>query len=153
VVLNGGEDYFQDCATLLDYGLTSFTRVVYARAGEELFRTEVGNLPEDEVSGGAPNDLVKVVRLDRLREAVTGTMEYRGWVDYPVESGQALGTLTVNPDGTPVELPLEAREGAESPGLGERAWAFIASVFAAAGRLLGYLVPGAMTAAGVLRWT
>ncbi len=153
VVLNGGEDFFQDCATLLDYGFTSFTRVVYARADEELFRTEVGHLPEGEVTGAAPAELAMVVRLDRLRGAMTGTMSYRRWVDYPVEAGQALGTLTVNPDGTSVELPLEAREGAGEPGLATRAWAFVVSVFAAAGEILGFLVPGTVAAAGGLQWT
>ena len=153
VVLNGGEDFFEDCAALLDYGMVSFCRVVYARAGEELFRIKVGTLPGGEVSVGAPADLVRAVRLDRLNAAMSGAMEYRAWADYPVEDGQALGSLTVNPDGNPVVLPLEAQEAAPSPGPAGRAWAFIASIFAAAGRILGFLVPGALAMPGGLRWT
>ncbi len=153
VVLNGGEDFFEDCAALLDYGMVSFCRVVYARAGEELFRIKVGNLPGGEVSVASPADLVRTVRLDRLNAAMSGAMEYRAWADYPVEDGQALGSLTVNPDGTPVVVALEAQEAAPSPGPAGRAWAFIASIFAAAGRILGFLVPGALTMPGGLRWT
>lgn len=153
VVLNGGEGYFQDSATLLGYGFESFTEVIYARAGEDLFQTTVGHLPEGQVTGAAQADLVMVVRLDRLRDAMSGTMRYRSWVDYPVEAGQALGTLTVNPDGHAVESPLAATGGVEDPGFFSRAWAFFLSIFAAAGEILGFLVPGMLMAAGGLAWT
>ena len=152
VILNGGDNYFQDTAELLDYGFSSFVEVVYARAGEILFEAEVGNLPQEKVSAAPLTDLAFLVRVDRLEKAVRGTMLYRKWLGYPVEEGQSIGALIVKPDGQEVEIPLAATHDAGSPGWFSRLWAFFLSIFGAGAGMVCLVIPATPRLAVVAPW-
>ncbi len=128
VILNGGDNYFQDTATLMEYGFDEYVEVVYARAGEELFQVEVGNMPESSTAAAPLNDLTALVRIDHVDESLNGTLHYRKWLDYPVEEGQEIGSLVVSINGEEAESPLVATRAAENPGFFSRAWAFFQSV-------------------------
>jgi D-alanyl-D-alanine carboxypeptidase (penicillin-binding protein 5/6) len=140
VVLNGGDGYFQDSADLLEYGFTDFVEVVYARAGEGLFEAEVGNLPQEKITAAPSSDLALLVRNDRVKEAVHGTMRYVKWLGYPVEEGQAVGALIVKPNGSEIEVPLVAVGKAGNPNIFSRLWAFFLSIFTAGAGMLGIIV-------------
>lgn len=137
VVLNGGDGYFQDSANLLEYGFSDFVEVVYARAGEDLFEADVGNLPQEKITATPSSDLSLLVRTDHLKEAVHGTMRYVKWLDYPVEEGQTIGTLVIKPNGSQIEVPLVAAGKAGSPNLFSRLWAFFLSIFSAGVVIIG----------------
>lgn len=127
VILNGGDNYFNDTVTLMEYGFDDFVEVVYARAGEELFEVEVGHMPGSSTAAAPLNDLRVLVRKDRVNESLAGTLRYRKWLDYPVGEGQQIGSLVVTVNGKEIESPLMATRAAASPGFFSRAWSFFMS--------------------------
>lgn len=127
VVLNGGDNYFNDTVSLMEYGFNDFVQVVYARAGEELFQAEVGNMPESATAGVPLNDVTALVRKDQVATSLDADLLHPVWLDYPVEEGQEIGSLVINVNGKEVQTPLVAACAVENPGFFSRAWAFFHS--------------------------
>ncbi len=127
-VLNGGEDYFQDVASLFDYGFDGFTRVIFARAGEPVFDIEVGYMPTGRASAVARDDLFLTVRKDKVEESVKGIMEYRRWADYPLDRGQGLGRIIAEAGDFTAEVELVAQDGTPAPAFTRRIWSFLEAV-------------------------
>ncbi len=128
VILNGGDDYFEESRDLLEYGFEDFTRVVYALEGEEVFRLKVGHMPQREATAVASSDLKLTVRTDRVEEALGGVLRFRRWSDYPLEKGQ-IGELIVNVNGYTARVGLVACEALPSPESLDRLWSFLAAIF------------------------
>jgi D-alanyl-D-alanine carboxypeptidase (penicillin-binding protein 5/6) len=143
VVLNGGNGYWDESMSLLNYGFDSFARVEYAYSDDPLARIDVGNFPTRDVRAVSGNDLVFTVRRDYLKEFDTATIYYSEHLQYPVSEGQEIGYMVVA-EGTPAEkrVPLISDTSQKAPNIISRCFAFTGSVFAVWWKGLKWIIPG-----------
>ncbi len=143
VILNGGDSYWDQTVSLMDYGYGYFTPVEYAYSGQPLTQVEVGDFPRREVDAVCQEDLVFTVRRDRLEGYENAEINSLEWVPYPVTSGQEVGYMVIA-EGTPHESEeaLVASEHRTTPNLLVRFLAFIAAVFGTWWAGIRWIVPG-----------
>lgn len=143
VILNGGESYWDQTISLMEYGFNDFVRVEYAYAGQPLAEVEVGDFPRRRVNAVGSRDLVFTVRRDRLEAYREARINWLTWAPYPLAAGQEVGFLEVGGDGDSghrVSLVSDAYRN--RPSFPVRVLAFIAAVFAQLLAWLKWLVPG-----------
>jgi D-alanyl-D-alanine carboxypeptidase (penicillin-binding protein 5/6) len=143
VILNGGDSYWDQTISLMEYGFNDFARVEFAYSGQPLATVEVGDFPRREVNAVGRGDLVFTVRKDQLAEYENAVIRYLEWVPYPVEAGQEIGTLEVGTN-TPRERSeiLVSDQYRNNPNFLLRVFAFIGAVFALWWKALLWLIPG-----------
>ena len=143
VVLGGGQDYWDQTISLMEYGFNDFAHVEFAYSGQPLAEVEVGDFPRRKVSAVGSEDLVFTMRRDRLESCKNASLHYIAWVSYPVDAGQELGYMVVA-EGTPYEArELLVSDGySNSPSLIVRIFAFLGAVLALWWRGLLWFVPG-----------
>ena len=143
VILNGGESYWDQTISLLEYGFNSFARVEYAYAGQPLASVEVGEFPRRRVNAVGRADLVFTVRRDRLGDLSSARVYSLNWAPYPVTAGQEIGCMVVG-EGSPNERsePLVSDGHRSTPNFLFRLFCFIGAVFALWWRGIMWLIPG-----------
>ncbi len=143
VILDGGDSYWDQTISLMEYGFHCFTRVHYAYGSQEVAGVEVGDFPRREVGLVGAGDLVFTVRRDRLGDYRSATFAHLQWVPYPVEVGQELGYMTIAA-GTPRETrrALVSRESRCRPNVFARSFSFVGAVFGQWWRGVKWLIPG-----------
>jgi serine-type D-Ala-D-Ala carboxypeptidase (penicillin-binding protein 5/6) len=143
VILNGGDSYWDQTVSLMNYGYDYFTPVEYAYSGQPLAQVEVGDFPRREVDAICLEDLVFTVRRDRLEGYERSQINCLEWVPYPVISGQEVGYMVIA-EGTPhqSEEALVASEHRHTPNILVRFLAFIAAVFGTWWAGIKWIIPG-----------
>jgi D-alanyl-D-alanine carboxypeptidase (penicillin-binding protein 5/6) len=143
VILDGGESYWDQTISLMEYGFNDFTHVEYAYSGQPLASVEVGDFPRREVAAVGSQDLVFTVRRDRLEDYESASIHYMEWVPYPVEAGQEIGYMQVA-EGTAHEQrePLVSDAYRNTPSFIIRVLSFIVAVFALWWKCILWLIPG-----------
>jgi D-alanyl-D-alanine carboxypeptidase len=143
VILNGGESYWDQTISLMEYGFNDFVHVEYAYSGQPLASVGVGDFPRREVAVVGLEDLVFTVRRDKLADYETASIHYLEWAPYPVDAGQEVGYMQVA-EGTDHELrePLVSDTCRRTPSLIIRVLSFIAAVFALWWKGILWLIPG-----------
>ena len=143
VILDGGDSYWDQTISLMDYGYNYFTPVEYAYSGQPLAQVEVGDFPRREVDAICLEDLVFTVRRDRLEGYEIAEINCLEWVPYPVASGQDVGYLVIAED-TPHESTeaLVASDHRLTPNILVRFFAFLAAVFGSWWAGIKWVVPG-----------
>lgn len=143
VILNGGDSYWDQTISLMEYGFNYFSRVEFAYAGQPVARVEVGDFPRREVNAVGSQDLVFTVRRDRLASYGSAVINCLMWVPYPVAAGQELGFMVIA-EGTPNEVreSLVGDAYRNTPNLLTRSLAFAGSVFGLWWDGVKWLLPG-----------
>jgi len=143
VILNGGETYWDQTISLMDYGFNDFTHVEFAYSGQPLAEVEVGDFPRRKVNAVGSDDLVFTVRRDRLDSYRRAELHYLEWVSYPVAAGQEVGYMMVA-EGTPHESSekLVSDGYRNTPSLLVRFFAFLGAVFGLWWKGILWLIPG-----------
>ncbi|RJP31222.1 MAG: D-alanyl-D-alanine carboxypeptidase [Actinobacteria bacterium] len=143
VILNGGDTYWDQTISLLEYGFNDFAHVEFAYSGQPLAEIEVGDFPRRKVNVVGAQDLVFTVRRDRLDSYRSAGLHYLVWVPYPVDAGQELGYMIVA-EGTPHESSekLISDGNRHTPNLLIRFFAFIGAVFGLWWKGILWLIPG-----------
>ena len=95
VVLGDSDEAFDDAATLLNFGLLEFERVVVIHAGEAVGSVRVGGTPVPAVAAA---DLVGLVRNDRAAAVVRMIRPTPG-LALPISAGEAIGAAIAMVDG------------------------------------------------------
>ena len=143
VILNGGESYWDQTISMMEYGFNDFVQVEFAYGDQPLAYVEVGDFPRRQVAAVGSEELLFTVRRDRLRDYESASVHYLEWVPYPVEAGQEVGYMLVG-EGTPHERNevLISEEFRTTPNFLVRILSFIAAVFALWWRGILWLIPG-----------
>lgn len=143
VILNGGESYWDQTISLMEYGFNFFTQVEYAYGDQQVARVEVGDFPRREVGVVGLESLVFTVRRDRLDGYRSATVSCLQWVPYPVAAGQELGYMLIA-EGTPHEARkvLVSKESSGCPNIFTRSFSFVTSVFGQWWKGIKWLIPG-----------
>ncbi|MDD5667630.1 MAG: D-alanyl-D-alanine carboxypeptidase [Actinomycetota bacterium] len=143
VILDGGESYWDQTISLMEYGFNNFALVEFAYAGQPVARVEVGDFPRREVNAVGSEDLVFTVRRDRLASYGNATINCLMWVPYPVNAGQELGYMVVA-EGTLHESrePLVSDAGRSRPNFLTRSISFVGSVFGLWWKGVKWAIPG-----------
>lgn len=143
VVLNGGDSYFDQTIQLMEYGFDSFTRVDFAYSGQPLASVAVGDFPRRQVNAVPQADLAFTVRRDYLDDFKNAVIYYRGWIPYPVSSGQEVGYMVAS-EGSPHEKRelLVSESNRFTPNILVRFFAFIGAILGLWWRGIKWLIPG-----------
>jgi D-alanyl-D-alanine carboxypeptidase len=143
VILNGGDTYWDQTISLMEYGFNDFTHVEFAYSGQPLAEVEVGDFPRRKVNAVGADDLIFTVRRDRLDSYRSASLHCLAWVSYPVAAGQEVGYMVVA-EGTPHESSenLVSDGYRNTPNLLVRLFAFIGAVFGLWWKGILWLIPG-----------
>lgn len=143
VILNGGESYWDQTISMMEYGFNDFVHVEFAYGNQPLAYVEVGDFPRRQVGAVGSEDLIFTVRKDRLKDFENASVHYLEWVPYPVAAGQEIGYMRVG-EGTSYERneTLISEEYRKTPNFLVRILSFIAAVFALWWRGIQWLIPG-----------
>lgn len=143
VILNGGESYWDQTVTLMDYGFDCFARVEYAYAGQVLARFQVGDFPRRTVALTANRNLAFIVRRDHLPRFLVAELSCPRWLPYPVGRGQEIGQLVAGEGGADeIRAPLVSETACRPPNFLARIFAFLGSLLAMWWRWIKWLIPG-----------
>lgn len=143
VILNGGESYWDQTISLMEYGFNDFAHVEYAYAGQPLAEVEVGDFPRKRVNAVGSRDLVFTVRRDRLDAYREADISWLNWVPYPTAAGQEVGYLSLGEEGAGGQrISLVSDAYRNRPSFPVRVLAFIAAAFSRLIAWLKWLVPG-----------
>ncbi len=143
VILNGGESYWDQTISLMQYGFDGFMRVEYAYAGQPLAEVEVGDFPRRRVNAVGSRDLVFTVRRDRLDLYHQARFYCYKWVPYPLAAGQEVGYLEIGEgDGSAQRVSLVSDAYRNRPSFPLRFLAFLAAAFSRLLSWIKWLVPG-----------
>jgi D-alanyl-D-alanine carboxypeptidase (penicillin-binding protein 5/6) len=143
VILNGGDSYWDQAISLMEYGFNDFTHVEFAYSGQPLAEVAVGDFPRRTVNAVGLEDLIFTVRRDRLASYGNAGVHCLEWIPYPVSAGQDVGYMVVA-EGTPHESKetLVSDEYRKTPNILIRFFAFIGAVFGLWWRGIRWLIPG-----------
>jgi len=143
VILNGGESYWDQTISLMEYGFNDFVHVEYTYAGQPLAEVEVGDFPRRKIDAVTTEDPVFTVRRDRLESYMEASIHSREWVPYPVAAGQEVGYMVLA-EGTPHEASevLVSSQYRNTPNFLLRIIAFIAAVVCLLWKCILWLIPG-----------
>jgi serine-type D-Ala-D-Ala carboxypeptidase (penicillin-binding protein 5/6) len=143
VILDGGDSYWDQTISLMEYGFNDFTRVEFAYSGQSLAEVEVGDFPRRKVNAVGSGDLVFTVRRDRLDDYRKAAVCSLAWMPYPVAAGQEVGYMIVA-EGTPRQTRemLVSDASRNTPNFLLRVLAFLGTVFTLWWNGILWLIPG-----------